>query len=75
MESTVVLYGNHSWVVKGYWIPFRAATLEEPQEGDCFDEWDILILNESIYEELNDKTIERITTIAEEQLREEMSGE
>ncbi len=71
MKSTQVTYGNHSFIVEGDWIPYRKATLEQPEEGDCFDEWDILLMNESIWELLSEKAKEDIIEIAEEQIRSE----
>ncbi|RKX80951.1 MAG: hypothetical protein DRP58_12520 [Spirochaetes bacterium] len=71
MKKTHVNYMGFSFIVEGDWIPYRKATLEQPEEGDCFDEWDILLMNESIWELLSKKAKEDIIEMAEENIRSE----
>ena len=71
MKKTQVNYMGFSFIVEGNWTPYRAATLEQPEEGNCFDEWDILLMNKSVWELLNEKVQEDIIEIAEEQIRSE----
>ena len=71
MKRTQVTCGNHSFVVEGDWVPYQKATLEQPEEGGYFDEWDILLMNESIWELLSEATRDAIIEIAEENIRSE----
>ena len=70
-KKTQVDYMDHSFIVEGDWIPYQAATLEQPEEGGFFQEEDILIMNVSIWELLNEQAQENIIELAEEEIREE----
>jgi len=71
MRKTHVNYMGHSFIVEGDWTPYQKATLEQPEEGGCFEEWDILLMNESIWESLNEEARDAIVEMAEENLRDE----
>ena len=63
-------YEGIDFKVEGYWTDYQKATLEQPEEGGCFDDWDILIDDVSVWEILSESTQIRIIEQAEEILRE-----
>lgn len=65
-----VLHGKHEYMVVGDWEEYQKATDTEPAEGGCFYEYDILLDDETILEDLNEKTIKIIVEVAEQCLRE-----
>ena len=65
-----VLHGKHEYMVQGDWEEYVPATEDEPHEGGCFYEYDILLNDERIIEHLNVKTIKIIVEVAEQCLRE-----
>jgi len=69
MIRSHVEYEGFSFIVEGNWIPYQKATLEQPEEGGCFDEWNILLMNMSIWELLSEKAQNAIIEIAEEEIR------
>jgi len=63
-------YEGIDFKVQGYWIDYQRVTLEQPEEGGRFDDWDILIGDVSVWELLGEQTQTRIIEQAEEILRE-----
>ena len=68
-QCATVNYEGFDFEVNGVWIPYRKATLLQPEEGGYYDDCDIELNGETIYELLNDKAIDRILELGEEAMK------